>query len=353
MYYYIHIPFCKSKCKYCSFASFAWQEDRIEEYLNFLKKEIRNHFSVFNAELLSIESIYFWGWTPSILSPKQISEILNIFKEFWNISQYTEITLESNPENLNQEYLKEIYSIWINRISVWIQSLNDKVLSVIWRRPSNLIFEALDNLSKSDFENIWLDFIIGLPNEKQFWVANNIEILLQKYPKIKHVSTYFLEWIYPEKWNELNIWEDHYLEEYEKIIEVLSRFWINKYEISNFTKKWFGCKHNLAYWNHREYYWFWLNASSFVWNKRFWNAKTFQDYYAWKLEYEEDLSIEDLILEKLMFQIRTSWIEKGNIRNENKLTEFLSDWLLVQNDSKIQLTKKGILLTDYILKGII
>lgn len=351
MFFYIHIPFCSSKCKYCSFASFSdisWELKN--KYLKKLKEEIRDFFE--RNWKQEINSIYFWWWTPSLLLIKEIEEILGIFYKFWYIKN-TEITLEANPENITREYIIWLEKLWINRISIWIQSLNNETLEKIWRAKKSQIINTLDILQKSQIDNISVDFIIWLPHATRWETKKNLEEIIVKYPKIKHISVYMLEsWRYPENWKNISIQEDDYLEEYIEVVEFLENAGFFKYEISNFAKKWYTCKHNQSYWNHGNYRWFGLCAASFIDSKRFANSSNFLGYFANKLEYEENLNREDLELEKIMFNIRTFWIDKKLVRNEEKLKEFIDLNRLKKEKNIIHLTNKWTLLVDYILKEV-
>lgn len=310
-----------------------------------------NHFEIIWDK--TINSIYFWWWTPSLLSSKQINEIISIFEENWKLDENIELTLECNPENLSKKYLENLKSTKINRLSIWVQSLNNEVLKEIGRKEKSVIINALENVWKTWFANIWIDFIIWLPHEKKFWVSKNIEEILEKYSFIKHVSIYVLEWNYPDKWRNISIKEENLLNEYILAKNILEKnsFW--QYEISNFAKKWYECKHNKSYWSHSNYRWFWVSWASYIDNVRFANASKLWDYYKWVLDYKEKLTNEDIRLEKLMFDIRTWWILLEEITNKDKINSFINDWLVKINNEKIILTDKWIFISDYILKEFI
>ena len=328
------------------------KENEINKYLDYLTDEINVFFDKQKNEV-DVESIYFWWWTPSLLSVEQISRIINVFETKWNLSSTTEITLECNPENLSSEYLEELSTTKINRLSIWIQSLNENTLREIWRSNKTTIINALENIYKTKYNNVWVDFIIWLPHENKLWVSTNIKEVLEKYDFIKHISVYFLEWNYPEKWRELWLREEEYLDEYIGVKNSLEKLEINRYEISNFAKKWYKCKHNKSYWNHSEYRWFWVSAASFIADKRFSNSSNFIDYYNGKLWFEEVLDKEQIQLEKLMFGIRTIWIDINKIKNTKKMDELIKDSLIKIKSNKIILTNKWILISDYILKELI
>lgn len=139
---YIHIPFCRQKCSYCKFAlTPVFSDYKKKKYLHFLEKEISEKLQEKNIQ--NVETIYFGGGTPSILEISEIEKILKIFPE-----GEKEISFECNPEDVSENFLKNLFSLGINRISIGIQSLNDDTLKIVERKPSESIFQALENLKK-------------------------------------------------------------------------------------------------------------------------------------------------------------------------------------------------------------
>lgn len=392
MFSYIHIPFCDNKCSYCRFASIGKLQDvQIERYVRHLIKEIEA--SPLTTLLLGegnlLESIYFWGWTPSVLNINQIDSILIALRDrFWFYSSHnkskphpnpllkgegtgTEITLETTPINITKENLLWWKSIWINRISIWVQTLNSKSLKEIWRWNKWDIINALDNIKiLSKDLNISLDFIIWLPYVKEWEIKKDIEYLLDNYTFIKHISVYMLEEYYspdkiketkydsityPDDWSSLWIKKENYLEEYNSINNFLEKKGFKRYEVSNFAKPWFECKHNKAYWNHSEVLAFWLWAWGFINWYRYMNSDNFPDYYSWNKLFVDELGWEDLFIEKVMFLLRTSWIEEDIYTklDKQKLDYFLENNFLKLHNWKIKLENKWVLVMDYILSEII
>lgn len=351
MRYYVHIPFCASKCKYCSFSSFSGKnEEAKREYLDFLIKEIEKKLAWKYEE---IESIYFWGWTPSQLRSEDIWNIMWIFKKYWNIEK-AEITLECNPQDIWIEHIEQLKTYWINRISVWVQSLNENTLKEIWRCEKNIILEAFDILNKSWIENIWADFIIWLPHAWIWQVKRDIKELITNFDFIKHISVYLLEdWNYPNSWKDYSISEDEYLQEYNNVYEALSEAWFKRYEISNYAKNGFECRHNMAYWKHEDYIWFWLWASSFIRDKRSTNASDFKNYYCNKWFFEENLSRRELELEEMMFLIRTTGIPIDKVQDKNIVQELEKEGFIKIDTDNIILSPSWILLADFILSKLI
>lgn len=369
MYSYIHIPFCESKCKYCRFASlWSLQEARIKKYVSYLLKEIKDKSRLYSLDLL--KSIYFWWWTPSTLNIEQLEQIISLIRtEIW-FHDNIEISLESTPNNVTRENLIWWKKLWINRLSLWVQTLNEKSLTEIWRWNKGDIFKALDNIKDIWFENVSLDFIIWLPYVGVWEIKRDIEYILNKYNFLKHISVYMLEEYYspdkiietkfdkityPQDWSKMWISEDEYLWEYIKVNNFLEKRWFNRYEISNFAKNSHDCKHNKAYWNHKEVIAFWLWASWFLNWTRYTNSDYFNDYYAWKKLFTDKLTQDDIFLEKLMFGLRTSWIWKDifDKLDKDKIDYFLENWYLKFENDILTLDDKWILVMDYILKELV
>ena len=157
----------------------------------------------------------------------------------------------------------------------------------------------MDNIKEVWFNNISLDFIVWLPHTSLWETKKNIEYILDNYSFVKHISVYMLEeYYYPENWEWVSINEEDYFWEYDEIVSFLKTIWFNRYEVSNFAKSSYECKHNQSYWNHNDNIWFWLSAHSFVNWRRFANSNKFENYYKWELDYKEILKEEDLFLEK-------------------------------------------------------
>lgn len=363
---YIHIPFCTSKCKYCRFASFWWlKEIQIITYINFLCKEIESK----KNKNYTLDTIYFWWWTPWVLSKKQFKQILDSLKESFNLSENIEISIESTPENINEKNIVDWKEVWINRLSMGIQSLNQSTLEEIWRSWKWDIISALDSIDNVWFPNVSIDFILGLPFVKKGETKNDINYILNKYTFIKHISIYMLEEYYdipedldskfenityPDNWSKDWLSEDDYLNDYININSYLSDKWFNRYEISNYSKMWFECQHNVWYWNHKESLAFWLGAFWFIDNTRFSNSEDFLEYYSYKNIESEKLNMNDLFIENLMFRLRTDGIEieKISTLNKKKINEFIQNWFLINKSNKIILSNKWILVMDYILSEI-
>lgn len=195
MFFYVHIPFCRQRCTYCKFAlSPMVKEAQVGRYVACLRREIRGFFA--NGDRTGsrdrIESVYFGGGTPSVLSPERIADILSEFP-IDLFSPNAEICLEANPEDISPEWSEGVFRLGINRISLGVQTLNPESLTAIGRSRPESVGIALGILSATGYPNVNVDFILGLPHVKPGETLRDIRSLHEKFPKIRHASVYFLE----------------------------------------------------------------------------------------------------------------------------------------------------------------
>ncbi|MEG0068547.1 radical SAM family heme chaperone HemW [Cetobacterium sp.] len=272
---YIHIPFCLNKCNYCDFLSFKSTIDDRERYVDALIKEI-NMYPNF-----SLDTVYFGGGTPSLLTPEQVSRILSNL----NIVENAEITLEVNPKTVNLEKFKEFRKAGINRVSIGIQSFNTDNLKTLGRMHSSAEGEeAFFFAREAGFENISLDLMFSLPNQ----TLDNLKLDLNKLFSLRpeHFSIYSLIWEEgTEFFTKLEKGEyketDNDLEAsmYELIIDEAEKQGYIQYEISNFCLPGKRALHNTKYWKNEEYLGIGLGASGYYNGIRYKNDLTFSEYY--------------------------------------------------------------------------
>ncbi len=352
---YIHIPFCKSKCKYCSFVSFPCIELK-ENYIKALEKEITNSYK--NEPL---KTLYFGGGTPSLLTPNEISKIISKF----NINQNTEVTLELNPETVDTKYFKAIKKTGINRLSFGCQTFDDKILKAIGRIHSskdveNRIYDA----KSTGFTNISLDLIYGLPTQ----TIDSFEKDLKKTIAldINHISLYGLKieqncYFYQHPPKNLPD-EDTQADMYLKAIEILSGHNFEHYEISNFAKKGFESKHNLNYWDNNSYYGFGVAAHGYTNQERYYNTSNIQEYIKNPLNNKtlHKLSVQEQLEEEIFLGFRK--IEGINVEKINKkfyidfrekyaqiIKKYIDYKYLKETNTGFTLTTEGILISNLIL----
>ena len=285
---YIHIPFCKQRCFYCDFNSYSGIDNLIDEYIKALKKEIE----IIAKENKVFKTIYIGGGTPSFIDEQYIKDLLSLVKSDG------EITAEVNPGTVTKEKLLYYKSAGINRLSIGLQTTKDNLLKTIGRIHNLEDFEKTYNLAREvGFENINVDLMFGLPNQKIEDVEESVNYLICKNPE--HISCYSLivhdENVtkYPDVFNNLpNDEEERQM--YYMICNKLKEAGYIQYEISNFAKPSFESKHNMCYWNQEEYYGVGAGASSYVCEKRYTNVLDVKEYIR-KIGELDNYSLEDLM----------------------------------------------------------
>lgn len=359
---YIHIPFCKSKCAYCDFCSFAGKDELIEPYIKRLVKEIDDC----DKTGFDVSTIYIGGGTPSYIDENYIETIINKVKEKFIVLQNAEITIEANPGSLNKEKLEKYLALGINRLSIGLQSTDNNMLKAIGR--IHTYEEFLDNYNlarEKGFKNINVDLILGLPKIEGKDITSQVKEIIDLNPE--HVSVYSL--ILEEgtklkemyKKGEIDLPSD--IEErkmYWDVKQLLENNGYIHYEISNFAKNGFESKHNLNCWNQIEYIGFGTAASSYYNKKRYTNPKTIEDYLAGKdAILEEEQSREAEAKEFMLLGLRK--IEGVSISEFERKFSFnplfyfrfeiskLTDEELIEVDlDSIKLTKKGLDLANLV-----
>ncbi|AEA33872.1 radical SAM family heme chaperone HemW [Hippea maritima] len=296
IYFYFHIPFCYKKCPYCSFVSFEKRFNEIDGYVDAVIREIRG----FNSDK-TVKTVYFGGGTPSILKLNQIERVLNeVYKRFR--CDIDEITFETIPL-LKGNYLKGLKSLGINRLSIGVQSFNDRKLKILGRIHNKK--ESLSAVEKAlavGFRNISVDLIYGV-GETLDELMYDLDITCKL--DIKHVSIYMLSIEEGSEFFKMGFKssnEEDIEEFYLKLCEVLSKNGFEQYEISNFSKKGFRSKHNNAYWLGYDYKGFGVSASSFLSGKRIKNSSNLYEFVKNPLgSYIVEEELEGIELAKEMF----------------------------------------------------
>ncbi|MFN7161158.1 MAG: radical SAM family heme chaperone HemW [Candidatus Gracilibacteria bacterium] len=282
---YIHIPFCPSKCHYCSFAVIT-DHSFYDQYLAELKKELKKTIKFAHEQDRTIRTVYFGGGTPSTLKKEDIIDLLSIIIPPQSVSDspsksdVIEISFELNPEHVTKQYLSDLKEIGITRVSIGIQSLDEKVLQKAGRKHTRA--QALHALSLLQNTNIPfnVDLILGLPDSTKENFIHTLEEILQFQPS--HISSYFLTiesgtpfQLLPEK---EFLQEEVQLEIFEQMKSILLKNGFTQYEISNWAKETTESKHNLMYWRGYEYLGVGLGAGSFFDHKRWSNIQNMNLY---------------------------------------------------------------------------
>jgi oxygen-independent coproporphyrinogen III oxidase len=260
---YIHIPFCRSKCSYCGFLSFANKSEWIASYIKALKKELTLKSKKFKKH--AIVCIYFGGGTPSLIESKFIEQIIYSIRQNFKVKSDAEITIECNPESVTSAKIKHYKKTGINRFSLGVQSLNNKTLARIGRaHNSKQVFQTLKIFKTENIKNLALDFIIGLPFQTLPSFKKDVAKILSYNPP--HLSYYFLSQDTPYIKNYINECPDEetQIKMYNHLTSTLKKAGYIHYEVSNYAKHGFECRHNLRYWNQREYLGLGLGAHSYI-----------------------------------------------------------------------------------------
>lgn len=362
---YIHIPFCIHKCNYCDFYSIT-KIDQLDKFVENLVKEIRL-FSSVNSKLV-VDSIFFGGGTPSILEYQHFKKIFAELNDNFEISKDSEITIEANPGAVDIEILPQLKSFGVNRLSFGVQSFDDSELKFLQRIHNST--EAINSIiyaKKIGFDNISLDLIFGIPNQKQNSWQQTLKIASEL--DVQHISIYNL--IYEEgtplhknflKGKIKRISEDIEEEMYYYAVDFLEQLGYKQYELSNFAKNNKQCHHNIKYWTHQPYVGFGPSSHSFLGNKRYWNHRNLQKYFS--LLSENQLPIEEIeeldkykiAIERIMLGLRYDGVELAFISEiiKDDIEVFIKQNILPfrelfkQISPKISLTKQGYFLINEI-----
>lgn len=373
---YIHIPFCKQKCYYCDFLSFANIEKYEIEYVENLIKEINN----FKEENKNIEfdTIYIGGGTPSYIDSNNIKQILKTLVSEKDILKIDEITIEVNPGTFLKEKILEYKEMGINRLSIGLQSTNNKLLKEIGRIHTFEDFvKTYKTAREIGFDNINVDLMIGLPNQTFHDVKNELDDIIKLKPN--HISVYslileentILEQMVSK--GKLKL-PDEELERhmYWYVKDTLELNGYKYYEISNFAKKGFESKHNLNCWEQKEYIGFGLGAHSYLDNVRFSNISNLREYIenCQNNNFEKNKIIHEVqdksIKQNEYMLLGLRKIDGVNLQEfENKfsvnplflfkeeLNHLSKDGLIRVDGNKIMLTDKGIDLANIVWENFI
>lgn len=329
---YLHIPFCKKKCKYCDFVSINARDEFVARYVSALEKEIEMQGKTYENTV--VKTVFFGGGTPSLLPAEYFSRIMRAIKNNFR-TDFSEVTVECNPESLTKEKLEVYKTEGVNRISIGVQSFDDNILRSLGRiHDKNTAIDAIKN-AKMYFENVSADLIIGVPDEKIPSVLYSVDLLNDS--GVTHVSAYGLK-IEPgtvlyelQNMGAFELNEDYTADVYDAVLRRLEQHGYEIYEISNFAKDGYESKHNLAYWLRTPYLGLGAAAYSFVNGARFSNAADISEYVN-SIEQgiipernREVLTVDDEKEETIMLSLRTKYGIDIKAYNEKFDADFLKD----------------------------
>ena len=364
---YLHIPFCKQKCHYCDFYSIGNLNQKTE-FIDALCREVELQADYLKNHRL--ETIYFGGGTPSVLSGKELLAIFESIEKHYAIANDCEITMECNPDDLTEEYIKMLQQTPVNRISIGAQSFDDRILSYLNRRHNaEQTIKAVKTLQENDFNNLSLDLIFGIPNQSLEQWESDLQLFLDL--KIPHLSAYLLT---VEEQTMFGKWQrngtltlpsaEASWEKYNFLNTFLNDNGYKHYEISNYAKRGFHSRHNSAYWQQESYLGLGPSAHSFNGISRQWNEANVRRYIQAVLKNNTLKEIEylskkdkynDFIITRLRTangfrseEIKTHFSDYETIVN-NVLEKYQGSDLLKTKQGRIALTEKGFFVSDSIM----
>ncbi|HGD5382245.1 TPA: radical SAM family heme chaperone HemW [Streptococcus agalactiae] len=366
---YVHIPFCTQICYYCDFSKVFIKNQPVDAYLQALIREFRSY------DITELRTLYIGGGTPTSISAVQLDYLLTELSRDLNLNTLEEFTIEANPGDLTVDKIEVLQKSAVNRVSLGVQTFNDKHLKRIGRSHNEVqIYSTIDALKTAGFQNISIDLIYALPGQTMDDVRSNVAKALSL--NIPHLSLYSLilehHTVFMNKMRRGKLHlptEDLEAEMFEYIISEMERNGFEHYEISNFKKPGFESRHNLMYWDNVEYYGVGAGASGYLDGIRYRNRGPIQHYLKGVSEgnarlSEEVLSKNEMMEEELFLGLRKKkgvsigkFEQKFGTSFEKRygqiVQELQSDGLLKENNGFIQMTKKGLFLGDTVAEKFI
>ena len=369
---YIHIPFCAKKCGYCDFTSLVGNGTQIDDYLSYLDKE----FNLYKAsgQIDDIETIFIGGGTPSILSASQLERLFSIVRKNVDLSKLREYTMESNPGSLTRDKLELMKAGGLNRLSIGLQASQDHLLKFLERIHTYEEFLESYRLARLvGFDNINIDLMFAFQGQTLEDWRETLERVVSLEPD--HISAYSL--IIEEGTKFFNMYEDgsltdydedEYVQMYRYTIDYLADKGYGQYEISNFAKQDKECRHNLIYWDDREYYGLGLGSSGYLGGKRYTNYKNMFNYYEKldagerPIDFGETISNREKLNEYLILGLRkiegisrTKYLDRLKKIDEDKYKEnieiinsYIESGHIIQEGDHIRLGQTGLEISDTI-----
>ena len=365
---YIHIPFCKSKCRYCDFCSFQAENAVIDDYITKLKEEL-----IFWGKKLTKEevvTVFIGGGTPSYLKEQYIKEICNVIFQYFKVSENAEITIEANPGTVDLKKLCTYRESGINRISFGLQSTIQEELQYLGRIHTYEQFLQCYNWAReAGFCNISVDLMSAIPKQTIHSYEKNLRTIAELSPE--HISAYSLiieegtPFYEDENLEDLLPSEEDEVRMYQMTAQILKEYGYEQYEISNYAKKDFERRHNLGYWSHIPYLGVGLNASSYMDERRFENPSDMKQYlkitsFDELYSQTRPLSVHEQMEEFMFLGLRkTKGISKNKFEErfgcsmdsvyEKSLKESIEQGFIKEQGDQILLTQEGILVSNQVL----
>ena len=343
---YIHIPFCNKICDYCDFTKLQYFRNFAISYLEALKEELKGY------PIKDLKTIYVGGGTPTALEDDLFEELLKIIDTYTDGVQ--EYTFEANPESLSLSKIKMLKAHSVNRISIGVQTTNDKMLKMVNRDHSfSEVQEAIKNLREAGIDNINIDLILGLPHTSEKILKEDLKNILSL--GVKHVSCYGLTVnphtvLFTKGFKEP---EGDILRKYYDIVEeTLTKNGFVHYEVSNWAKPGYQSEHNLTYWRNEQYYGCGLGASGYIKDIRYKNTINLSQYLTRVFVSEkEEVSERDKLTYQIMLNLRTiEGLNMSFVKNKrNVISELIKEKLLMLKDDILIPTYEGMMVLDQII----
>ena len=366
---YVHIPFCTQICYYCDFSKVFIKNQPVDSYLEHLIEEYHSY------DIKKLRTLYIGGGTPTALSAPQLAFLLEKLTDKLDLSYLEELTIEANPGDLDQEKIAVLKDSPVNRVSLGVQTFNDRMLKQIGRSHLEKdIYENIANLKKAGFDNISIDLIYALPKQTMEDVKTNVAKAIAL--DIPHMSLYSLilenHTVFMNRMRRGKLplpKEDLEAEMFEYIIAELEKAGFEHYEISNFSKPGFESRHNLMYWDNAEYYGIGAGASGYVDGVRYKNHGPIR-HYLQAVEagnarvQEEVLTLHEKMEEEMFLGLRKKsgvskkrFEEKFGLSFEDQygsvVSELTEQDLLVLDRDIVRMTKQGLFLGDTVAEKFI
>lgn len=375
---YIHIPFCSHKCDFCDFAAFAGVDHLTDEYEQVVLREIDERIDLMiaggrNFDDVALESVFFGGGTPGLVSPKVLRSMLEKLSSRVKFAPDCEITIETTPHAITQEKMNEWQEMGINRISCGVESFLDEELQAMGRdHKRDEAFEGLAIACNSGVASVGLDLMYGLPTQTLESFKKSLECsveLTRKYPNLLHLSAYGLHLAensplysrfpkgaaaYPP--------ENLFVEMFELLVESFESAGFNHYEVSNFAKPGFQSKHNMAYWENKEYLAFGVSAHRYIGGVRSSNWRSLKRYMRdWLADETSEIVDETTRMkEAIMLGLRLrSGIDTAAFNKEHgfdivqryrqEIEKFAKSGYIELADGRLFLTRKGVPVSNSII----
>ena len=335
---YLHIPLCVRKCYYCDFCSYPvdssdWRDD----YIKALLYEIEGY----KGQGIKVDSIFIGGGTPSLLSHGELEKIVSKIREIFLVSSDSEFTLEANPGTVDADKLLMLRSLGVNRLSFGLQSIHENELKKLGRIHTYDDFLSAYNLAREcGFDNVNVDLMYGIPNQTVSSFKKTLDTIISLSPE--HLSVYGLILeegtpLYKSKASLMLPSEDDECDMYYAAVSTLVKNGYSHYEISNYSKAGFECKHNLKYWKNREYLGIGVSAHSYFSGMRFSNPNDISDYLSPNRKSILTSSNDDGTFEYIMLHLRLS----EGINLEDYRARFNEDFVESRSDIINALCKSG------------